>query len=77
MPQKLSPKQHKFVSEYLIDLNATQAAIRTGYSPRTAAIIGFKNLRKPKISEALQSRQARNSRPLLMPRTGLSAYFMP
>ena len=33
---KLTPKQQRFVDEYLIDLNATQAAIRAGYSPKTA-----------------------------------------
>ena len=33
---KLTPKQAQFVQEYLIDLNATQAAIRAGYSPKTA-----------------------------------------
>lgn len=45
----LTPKQQRFVQEYLVDLNATQAAIRAGYSPKTAEIIGFENLRKPKI----------------------------
>ena len=54
----LRPKQRKFVEEYLIDLNASQAAIRAGYSHRTAAIIGFENLRKPKIIAALQLRRA-------------------
>lgn len=34
--QKLSPKQERFAREYLLDLNATQAAIRAGYSPKTA-----------------------------------------
>ena len=36
MPAKLTPKQKKFIDEYLIDLNATQAAIRAGYSEKTA-----------------------------------------
>jgi hypothetical protein len=36
MSHELTPKQHRFVDEYLLDLNATQAAIRAGYSPRTA-----------------------------------------
>ncbi|MFA5753528.1 MAG: terminase small subunit, partial [Bacteroidales bacterium] len=44
---KLTPKQKRFVDEYLIDLNATQAAIRAGYSERTARIIGAENLIKP------------------------------
>lgn len=51
----LSPKQRKFVAEYLVDLNATQAAVRAGYSPKTAEAIGHENLRKPGISRAVQS----------------------
>jgi len=46
---KLTPKQKAFVEEYLIDLNATQAAIRAGYSPATAGSIGSENLKKPEI----------------------------
>jgi len=41
---KLTEKQRRFVEEYLIDLNATQAAIRAGYSVKTAAVIGAENL---------------------------------
>jgi len=48
---KLTPKQEKFCNEYLIDLNATQAAIRAGYSEKTAKVIGFENLTKPYIQE--------------------------
>ena len=59
----MTPKQKRFVDEYLIDLNATQAAIRAGYSQKTAASIGEENLRKPEIQEAIQvamkSRQER------------------
>lgn len=54
MKKKLSPKQKLFVQEYLIDLNATQAAIRAGYSKKTAEVIGHENLRKPYISSAIQ-----------------------
>ena len=46
---KLTAKQKKFCHEYLKDLNATQAAIRAGYSEDTAAEIGYENLRKPQI----------------------------
>lgn len=53
--KKLTPKQEAFVREYLIDLNATQAAIRAGYSKRTASSIGEENLRKPEIREAVQA----------------------
>lgn len=49
----LNEKQSRFVQEYLIDLNATQAAIRAGYSAKTAGSIGFELLRKPEIDLAL------------------------
>jgi len=45
----LTEKQLAFVDEYLVDLNATQAAIRAGYSSDTAASIGHENLTKPEI----------------------------
>lgn len=54
MARKLTPKQKAFVSEYLIDLNATQAAVRAGYSKKTAGAIGGENLEKPEIQEAIQ-----------------------
>ncbi len=50
----LTAKQARFVEEYLIDLNATAAAIRAGYSEKTAATIGHENLRKPKIADAIR-----------------------
>jgi phage terminase small subunit len=43
-----------FVQEYLVDLNATQAAIRTGYSPKTAEVQGCRLLSKAKIADAVQ-----------------------
>lgn len=52
----LTPKQKLFINEYLIDFNATQAAIRAGYSEKTAEVIGFENLRKPKITEEIEKR---------------------
>ena len=54
MANKLTAKQAMFVKEYLIDLNATQAAIRAGYSEKTAKAIGFENLTKPAVSDAIQ-----------------------
>lgn len=45
----LTKRQEAFAEEYLIDLNATQAAIRAGYSPRTARSIGQENLTKPDV----------------------------
>ena len=53
--KNLTPKQQRFVEEYLIDLNATQAAIRAGYSPRTARQIGQENLSKPVIAAAISA----------------------
>lgn len=59
----LTPKQRRFVEEYLLDLNATQAAIRAGYSKRTAASQGERLLRNVEVAKALQKAQAaRNKR---------------
>ncbi|WP_151711241.1 terminase small subunit [Acinetobacter junii] len=55
----LTPKQQRFVEEYLIDLNATQAAIRAGYSENTAKEIGSENLTKPNIARAIAEAQAK------------------
>lgn len=52
---RLTEKQGRFVAEYLVDLNATEAAKRAGYSEKTAYSIGFENLRKPEIQEAIQA----------------------
>lgn len=52
----LTEKQRRFCDEYLIDLNATQAAIRAGYSPKTAAAIAAENLTKPKVAENIKKR---------------------
>lgn len=54
----LTPKQERFVAEYLIDLNATQAAIRAGYSKRTAKQAGSENLSKPDLAKAIEAAQA-------------------
>ena len=51
---KLTAKQKMFVAEYLIDLNATQAAIRAGYSKHTAKSVGCENLTKPDIAQEIQ-----------------------
>lgn len=59
----LNPKQQLFVLEYLKDLNATQAAIRAGYSAHTAEQIGYQLLQNPSVSEAVQTAIAeRNER---------------
>jgi phage terminase small subunit len=53
--QKLNPRQQLFIKEYLIDRNATQAAIRAGYSEKTAEQIGFRLLRNVQIEKAVNS----------------------
>ena len=57
----LTAKQAVFCREYLIDLNATQAAVRAGYSPNTAAEMGYENLRKPQIVEKVVQLQSERS----------------
>ena len=59
----LNTKQHRFVDEYLVDLNGTQAAIRAGYSPKTARAIASENLKKPVIAtEVARRMDARRKR---------------
>ena len=58
---KLTPKQQRFVEEYLVDLNATQAAIRAGYSGRRASEIGHQLLQKTTVSGAIQEAQQKRS----------------
>ena len=53
----LTPKQKRFVQEYLVDLNATAAAIRAGYSKKTANRIASENLSKPDIQIAIKEAQ--------------------
>ena len=55
--RKLAPMQSVFVQEYLIDLNATQAAIRAGYSAKTAEQQGYQLLQKPSVQAAIAERQ--------------------
>lgn len=59
---KLTEKQQRFVDEYLIDLNATQAAIRAGYSVKTANEQGAQNLVKLSIQQKISERMAERSR---------------
>ena len=58
MMAKMTDKQKRFCDEYLIDLNATQAAIRAGYSKKTANRIGTENLSKPVIKDFIEARMA-------------------
>lgn len=65
--KKLTSKQSKFIDEYMIDLNATQAAIRAGYSKDTAKDIGCQNLAKVYIAEEIENRQK-----ILQEKTGIT-----
>ncbi|MCL5292551.1 MAG: terminase small subunit [Actinobacteria bacterium] len=64
---KLTPKQTSFAEEYLIDLNATQAAIRAGYSPKSAEAEASRQLRNVKVKAAVANAIAERSK-----RTGVS-----
>lgn len=67
MARKLTDKQKKFVEEYLIDLNATQACIRAGYSSKTAMEQGYQLLQKTSVQEAIAESMAERSK-----RTGIN-----
>jgi phage terminase small subunit len=62
LQKKLTAKECAFIEEYLVDLNGTQAAIRAGYSAKSAAVIAHENLRKPKIALALDRAMAERYR---------------
>lgn len=64
---KLTEKQQRFVEEYLVDLNATQAAIRAGYSVKTADVQGSRMLGNVKVQSAIGEAMALRSR-----RTGIN-----
>jgi phage terminase small subunit len=64
---KLNEKQQRFVDEYLIDLNATQAAIRAGYSAKTADVQGSRMLGNVKVQQAIAEQMAERSK-----RTGIN-----
>lgn len=62
-----SAKQMRFVEEYLIDLNAKQAAIRAGYKPNNADVIGYQLLQKTSVQDAISKAMAERSK-----RTGIN-----
>lgn len=62
---KMTAKMQRFCDEYLIDLNATQAAIRAGYSEKTAYSIGQENLKKPEIKKYIEQRMAEKDASLI------------
>lgn len=72
---KLTAKQQRFVDEYLIDLNATQAAIRAGYSTKTARQVAAENMSKPYISEAIQKRMEEKDKDLIASQDEILKYL--
>ena len=72
---KLTAKQQRFCDEYLIDLNATQAAIRAGYSKKTAKQIGQENLTKPDINEYIGKRMAEKEKALIADQDEVMRYL--
>lgn len=72
---KLTAKQQRFCDEYLIDLNATQAAIRAGYSEKTAKQIGQENLTKPDIRKYIDERMAEKQKELIADQDEVMRYL--
>ena len=72
---KLTARQQRFCDEYLIDLNATQAAIRAGYSEKTARQIGQENLTKPSVKEYIENRMAEKEKALIADQDEVMRYL--
>ena len=75
MVKKLTQKQRMFCDEYLIDLNATQAAIRAGYSEKTARNIASENLAKPYIREYIDERLKEKEKQLVADQDEVMRYL--
>lgn len=73
--KKLTAKQQRFCDEYLIDLNATQAAIRAGYSKKTAYAIGNENLNKPDLKKYIEQRMAEKEAALIADQNEVMKYL--
>jgi phage terminase small subunit len=71
----MTAKQQRFCDEYLIDMNATQAAIRAGYSKKTARVIGQENLLKPAIKEYIEKRMAEKEKALIADQDEVMKYL--
>lgn len=72
---QLTAKQQRFCDEYLIDMNITQAAIRAGYSKKTAYAIGQENLKKPMVKEYIEKRMAEKEASLIADQTEVMQYL--
>lgn len=73
--KKLTPKQQRFCDEYLIDMNGTQAAIRAGYSKKTAYAIAIENLKKPMLKEYISERMAEKEAALIADQNEVMRYL--
>ena len=71
----MTERQKRFCDEYLIDLNATQAAIRAGYSEKSATVIGAENLTKPYIREYIDKRLAEKDASIIANQDEVLAYL--
>ena len=71
----MTAKQQRFCDEYLIDMNATQAAVRAGYSKKTARVIGQENLTKPAIREYIEKRMAEKEKALIADQDEVMKYL--
>lgn len=72
---RMTAKQRRFCDEYLIDLNATQAAIRAGYSKKTAYSIGEENLRKPELKKYIEKRMGDKEKALIADQDEVMKYL--
>ena len=73
--KKLTAKQQRFCDEYLIDMNGTQAAIRAGYSKKTAYAIAIENLKKPMLKEYISERMAEKEAALIADQNEVMRYL--
>lgn len=72
---KMTAKQRRFCDEYLIDLNATQAAIRAGYSKKNANNIASENLAKPNIKDYINKRMSEKEAALIASQNEVLKYL--
>lgn len=73
--KKLTAKQKRFCDEYLVDLNGTQAAIRAGYSKKTAYAIADNNMKKPAIKDYIAARMAEKENALIADQNEVLKYL--
>ena len=67
----LTTKQLRWIDEYLVDMNGAAAAVRAGYSPKSARSIAYENLTKPDILAVIQARQSAMAKELQITRQGV------